>query len=95
MPTRHPAIFCIGRNYAAHAAELGNSVPGRPLLFMKAPSAILSPGGTILLPPDSGRVEHEAELAGVIGARCRHVLPEQALDYVGAYTVLNLSLIHI
>ena len=82
-------VVAIGRNYAAHAAELGNDVPERPLIFLKAPSSIVGPGESILLPPDSGRVEHEAELAVVIGRRCRHVHPRDALSYVAGYTVLN------
>ena len=82
-------VVAIGRNYAAHAAELGNSVPSRPLIFLKAPSSVIGPGQAILLPPDSQRVEHEAELAVVIGTACRHVSPADALSFVAGYTVLN------
>ena len=56
-------IVCIGRNYAAHAAELGNEAPSEPLLFLKAPSAIVFNGDPIVIPPQSERVEHEGELA--------------------------------
>jgi 2-keto-4-pentenoate hydratase/2-oxohepta-3-ene-1,7-dioic acid hydratase in catechol pathway len=82
-------IICVGRNYAAHARELGNDVPERPLLFMKPPSALLGDGGVIELPPDSSRVEHEGEIAVRIGRRARHVAPEQALDHVSGYAPLN------
>ena len=82
-------IAAIGRNYAAHAAELGNKVPTRPLLFLKAPSSVIGPGDPILLPPDSQRVEHEAELAIVIGRTCRHVHPDDAESVIAGYTILN------
>jgi 2-keto-4-pentenoate hydratase/2-oxohepta-3-ene-1,7-dioic acid hydratase in catechol pathway len=62
-------IVCIGRNYVDHAAELGNDVPKEPLLFLKPPSAIIGPGDAIQLPVQSHQVEHEAELAVVIGAQ--------------------------
>src|SRR5271155_2957323 len=66
-PVTPSKIVCIGRNYAAHAKELGHDVPAEPLLFLKPPSALLAPGGVVKLPPESARVEHEAELAVVIG----------------------------
>lgn len=88
-PVRPGKILCIGRNYRAHAEELGNAVPGRPLLFLKPPSALLGPGQVILLPPDSQRVEHEAELALIIGRRCRHVDEDQAMDFVAGVVALN------
>src|SRR5271165_4918411 len=72
-PCTPSKIVCIGRNYAAHAKELGHDVPAEPLLFLKPPSALLGPGGTVVLPPDSQRIEHEAELAVVIGRRARGV----------------------
>jgi 2-keto-4-pentenoate hydratase/2-oxohepta-3-ene-1,7-dioic acid hydratase in catechol pathway len=88
-PVAPSKIVCIGRNYAAHAKELGNAVPSEPLLFLKPPSALLAPGGTILLPPDSERVEHEAELGVVIGKRCRRVAREAALGHVFGYTCVG------
>ncbi len=88
-PVTPSKVVAIGRNYAAHAAELGNDVPERPLIFLKAPSSIVGPEAPIFLPPDSGRVEHEAELAVVIGRRCRHAQPIEALSFVAGYTVLN------
>ena len=60
-------IVCIGRNYAEHAAELGNEVPKEPLLFLKAPSAVIREGESIVIPPQSQQVEHEGELAIIIG----------------------------
>lgn len=88
-PVAPSKVVCIGRNYAAHAKELGNAVPQEPLLFLKPPSAVLAPGGTVRLPADSQRVEHEAELGVVIGRRARHVSAEQALDYVFGYTCVS------
>jgi 2-keto-4-pentenoate hydratase/2-oxohepta-3-ene-1,7-dioic acid hydratase in catechol pathway len=88
-PVSPGKVVCIGRNYAAHAAELGHDVPPRPLVFLKAPSSVIGPGESIRLPPDSQRVEHEAELAIVIGRRCRHLRPEDALSAVFGFTCLN------
>jgi 2-keto-4-pentenoate hydratase/2-oxohepta-3-ene-1,7-dioic acid hydratase in catechol pathway len=79
-------IVCIGRNYAAHAKELGNEVPSEPLLFLKPPSALLGPGGVVRLPPESARVEHEAELVVVIGRRAKNVTRERALSHVFGYS---------
>jgi 2-keto-4-pentenoate hydratase/2-oxohepta-3-ene-1,7-dioic acid hydratase in catechol pathway len=83
-------IVCIGRNYAAHAAELGNELPKEPLIFLKPPSAIVGPDEAILLPNASNRVEHEAELGVIIGKKCSH-LPDDVdpLSYVLGYTCLN------
>ncbi len=64
-------IVCVGRNYVAHARELGNDVPNEPLLFLKPPSALVGPGEAVVLPAQSTRVEHEAELGVVVGARLR------------------------
>jgi 2-keto-4-pentenoate hydratase/2-oxohepta-3-ene-1,7-dioic acid hydratase in catechol pathway len=88
-PVTPSKIVCVGRNYAAHAKELGNSVPSEPLLFLKPPSALLGPAGTIALPPESERVEHEAELGVVIGRRCRRVAREAALGCVFGYTCVG------
>lgn len=83
-------IVCVGRNYAAHAAELGNEVPKEPLIFLKPPSAIVGPGGAIVIPPQSERVEHEGELALVVGRRCSRLLEsDDALSYLLGYTCLN------
>lgn len=82
-------IVCVGRNYIEHARELGNDVPQIPLIFLKPPSSVLDPGGTILLPPQSKRVEHEAELVVVIGKRGRHVTAENAGKHLLGYTIGN------
>ena len=89
-PVAPSKIVCVGRNYREHAAELGNEMPSEPLLFLKAPSAILKDGDAIELPIQSERVEHEGELAVVIGRRCRGVGEhEDPLAYVLGYTCLN------
>jgi 2-keto-4-pentenoate hydratase/2-oxohepta-3-ene-1,7-dioic acid hydratase in catechol pathway len=88
-PVEPSKVLCIGRNYAAHAKELGNDVPAEPMLFLKPPSSLLDPTGTIRLPPESTRVEHEAELGVVIGRRARNVRKEDALAYVFGYTCVN------
>ena len=82
-------IICVGRNYAAHAAEHEVEVPVLPLLFSKPPSAVIGPGEPILLPPQSQQIAHEAELAVVIGQRARWVSPEEAPGYILGYTAAN------
>ena len=82
-------IVCVGRNYAGHAKELGNAVPERPLLFFKPPSAIIADGAAIELPAASSRVEHEAEIALVIGRTARRVTEAAALDYLRGITCAN------
>ncbi|MCL4561083.1 MAG: fumarylacetoacetate hydrolase family protein [Chloroflexi bacterium] len=86
-PIQPGKIICIGRNYAEHAKEQKAEVPEYPILFMKPPSSIIGPGGSILLPPQSKRVEHEAELAVIIGRRGRWIEPQNALNYVFGYTI--------
>ncbi len=82
-------IIGIGRNYKAHAEEHDAEVPEVPLVFLKAVSAVVGPNVTIQLPPQSQQVEHEVELAVVIGRQGRWIAPEKALDYVLGYTVGN------
>jgi 2-keto-4-pentenoate hydratase/2-oxohepta-3-ene-1,7-dioic acid hydratase in catechol pathway len=88
-PSQPSKIVCIGRNYSEHAKELGNEVPQVPLIFMKPPSSIINPGDTIILPPQSKQVEHEAELVAVIGKRGRNIPTEQAKEYILGYTIGN------
>ncbi len=89
-PVEPSKIVCIGRNYAAHAAELGNEVPKEPLMFLKPPSSIIGPEEAIVLPKYSQRVEHEGELALVIGRRCSQLRDtDDALSFVMGYTCLN------
>lgn len=82
-------IVCVGRNYRAHAKELGNEVPSEPLLFLKPPSAVIADGESIVLPRESARVEHEGELAVVIGKRARRVKAEDVPSVIEGYTVAN------
>jgi 2-keto-4-pentenoate hydratase/2-oxohepta-3-ene-1,7-dioic acid hydratase in catechol pathway len=86
---RPSKIVCVGRNYLEHARELGNEVPERPLIFLKPPSALLADGETIRLPAVSNQVEHEGEIAVVIGRRARGVRAEDAMEYVAGYAPLN------
>ncbi len=88
-PTVPTKIVCVGRNYAAHAQEHDAEVPEIPLIFLKPPSAVIGPGEAILLPPQSQQVEHEAELAVVIGRRGRWIPPEEAEEYILGYTIAN------
>jgi 2-keto-4-pentenoate hydratase/2-oxohepta-3-ene-1,7-dioic acid hydratase in catechol pathway len=87
--TRPSKIVCVGRNYLEHARELGNDVPGRPLLFFKPPSAIIADGEAIVLPAASRQVEHEGEIGVVIGRRAKGVAAADAWDYVDGIVPLN------
>jgi 2-keto-4-pentenoate hydratase/2-oxohepta-3-ene-1,7-dioic acid hydratase in catechol pathway len=89
-PVRPSKIVCVGRNYRAHAAELGNEVPKEPLLFFKPSSALLAPGGVVRRPKISERVDYEGELCVVMGKTC-YQLPadEDVRPYILGYTCLN------
>ncbi|GAA2524584.1 fumarylacetoacetate hydrolase family protein [Rarobacter incanus] len=82
-------VIGVGRNYADHAAELGNEVPTRPLLFLKPNTSVVGPDDPIQLPDWSNNVHFEAELAVVIGKIAKNVSPDRALDHVLGYTVAN------
>lgn len=83
-------IICVGRNYSEHAAELGNEVPKEPLLFLKAPSSLIFNGDTILIPQQSHQVEHEAELAIIIGNDCKDIHDnDDPFQFVHGFTCLN------
>jgi 2-keto-4-pentenoate hydratase/2-oxohepta-3-ene-1,7-dioic acid hydratase in catechol pathway len=82
-------IICVGRNYAAHAKEHGADIPEIPLIFLKPPSSIIGPDDTILLPPQSQQIEHEAELVVVIGKRGRWISLNEARSFIFGYTVGN------
>jgi len=88
-PCQVTKIVAVGRNYAAHAAEHGDEVPSQPLIFLKPPSAVIGPGESVVCPPQSAQVEHEAELAVVIGRRARRVPAADAWDHVLGYTCAN------
>ncbi|MFQ5705876.1 MAG: fumarylacetoacetate hydrolase family protein [bacterium] len=86
---RPQKIICIGRNYSAHAEELGNVVPDEPIFFSKSPSAITGHEGAIRIPEGVGRVDYEGELAVVIGKRARGISRDRAFDFIAGYTILN------
>ncbi|WP_278315243.1 fumarylacetoacetate hydrolase family protein [Lolliginicoccus levis] len=88
-PILSSKVVCIGKNYAAHAAEMGGAAPEEPVIFMKPSTAITSPGAPILLPPASAEVHYEGELAVVIGRPCRDVPAARAKDVILGYTVAN------
>ncbi len=88
-PCQPSKIIAVGRNYANHAAELGHDLPAEPLIFLKPPSSILPPDGTILLPPQSQQVDYEGELALVIGKTCSNCPPSQAHHYIWGYSIAN------
>jgi len=82
-------IVGIGRNYADHAAELGNDVPERPLMFLIPNTAVVGPGDPVVMPSHSQRVDYEGELAVVIGRMCKDVEPEDARSVIFGYTCAN------
>ena len=88
-PVRPSKMVCVGLNYRDHAAEMKKSLPPEPMLFLKPSTALLDPGAPIRLPPGVGRVDHEAELAVVIGRRAHRVPRARAWDYVFGVTCLN------
>jgi 2-keto-4-pentenoate hydratase/2-oxohepta-3-ene-1,7-dioic acid hydratase in catechol pathway len=89
-PAEPSKIVCVGRNYAAHAAELGNELPKEPLIFLKPSTSIVGPEEPVTLTKFSQQVEHEGELALVIGRRCSHLRDsDDALSYLLGYTCLN------
>jgi 2-keto-4-pentenoate hydratase/2-oxohepta-3-ene-1,7-dioic acid hydratase in catechol pathway len=89
IPVHPSKIIGIGRNYAAHAKELGNEMPAEPIIFFKPPTSLIGTGDTILLPSVSQRVEFEAEIGVVIGARLRQVDPEEAERGIAGYLPVN------
>ena len=82
-------VVGIGRNYAAHAAEMGNDVPTEPLMFLKPNTSVVGPGDSIFYPRQTQNLHFEGELAVVIGRICRDVPAEQATDVIFGYTVAN------
>ena len=90
LPPATPSkILCVGRNYAEHAAELGNEVPDEPLIFLKTPSSLIGPNVAVVHPTISERVDHEAELALIIGRRCRHLTEADVNSVIFGYTIAN------
>lgn len=88
-PVEPSKIVCIGKNYYAHAMEMQEGAPEEPLLFIKPNTTVINPGDDIVYPPDSKRVDYEAELALVIGRRCKDVPMGGYRDVVLGYTCLN------
>jgi 2-keto-4-pentenoate hydratase/2-oxohepta-3-ene-1,7-dioic acid hydratase in catechol pathway len=82
-------VVCIGRNYVAHAEELGHDVPEEPLVFLKPNTSVVGPGDPIVYPRQSSNVHFEGELGIVIGRICRDVPPERVSDVIYGYTVGN------
>ncbi len=82
-------VVGIGRNYADHAAELGNEVPAEPLLFLKPNTSVVGPGDVVQMPPQSSDVQYEGELAVVIGRLCKDVPEDKVGDVVYGYTCAN------
>ncbi|MDZ4064613.1 MAG: fumarylacetoacetate hydrolase family protein [Coriobacteriia bacterium] len=86
VPTK---IVCVGINYRGHAEEMGHAIPDEPVIFLKPPTALNTPGGTIELPKNAGRVDHEAELAVVIGRRTHKASIDEARQNILGYTCAN------
>jgi 2-keto-4-pentenoate hydratase/2-oxohepta-3-ene-1,7-dioic acid hydratase in catechol pathway len=90
MPNLAPSkIVCVGRNYAAHAKELGNDVPREPLIFLKPPSSLIRSGESIRLPTVSKQVEYEGEIGVVVSKRLRHATASEAKAAVGGIVAAN------
>ncbi|MFZ9737929.1 MAG: fumarylacetoacetate hydrolase family protein [Prochlorotrichaceae cyanobacterium] len=88
-PCTPSKIVAVGKNYAAHAAEMGGEVPAEPLIFLKPSSAIIADQSPIFYPPQSQRVDYEGELAIVIGETCRDCSPLEAQTKIWGYTIAN------
>jgi 2-keto-4-pentenoate hydratase/2-oxohepta-3-ene-1,7-dioic acid hydratase in catechol pathway len=88
-PATPSKLVCVGRNYAEHAAELGNEVPPEPLIFLKPPTTVVGPDEPVVYPAISERVDHEGELALMIGTRCRNLTEETAEQVIFGYTLAN------
>lgn len=88
-PVQPQKIMAIGLNYKDHAAEMNKTLPEEPLVFMKPASSVLGPDASIRLPMWAGRIDHEAEMAIVIGRRAYRVAAEHAMDYVLGVTCVN------
>jgi len=82
-------IMCVGLNYADHAAETGTAIPEWPVIFTKAPSAVIGHGASIIVPAVSEQIDYEVELGAIVGRPAKGVTAEEALDHVAGYTVLN------
>ncbi len=88
-PVQPGKIIAIGRNYPEHAKEHEVEIPEVPMIFLKPPSAVIGPGASIILPPQSTQVEHEAELGVVISRSGRWIRQEEVKDHILGYTIVN------
>jgi 2-keto-4-pentenoate hydratase/2-oxohepta-3-ene-1,7-dioic acid hydratase in catechol pathway len=86
-----PKILCLARNYVSHAREVAGDapLPKTLLVFMKPTTAIIGPGESVVVPPDCQQLDHEVELAVVIGKKGRYIPVEKAMDHVAGYTIMN------
>lgn len=89
VPCEPTKILAVGRNYAEHAREMDTPLPEIPLLFLKPPSALITSGANIIIPPQSQQVEHEAELAVVIKKKSRWLNQENVREAIFGYTIAN------
>lgn len=90
LPPASPSkIVCVGLNYRDHAEEMHMEIPETPVLFLKPPSAVIGHGDKIIYPASSSRVEYEAELACVIGKRCKNISASKAMDVIAGFTCFN------
>ena len=89
LPCLPSKIIAVGRNYREHVEEMDTEIPAYPMIFLKPPSSLITNGEKIILPPQSKLVEHEAELAVVVGKRSRWLTKENALAAVFGYTIAN------
>lgn len=88
-PVLPSKVVCVGRNYVDHEAEMGSDIPDRPIIFLKPATSVIGPGAPVVYPPESSRVDHEAELAVVIGAVARNVPAEDVGQVILGYTIGN------
>jgi 2-keto-4-pentenoate hydratase/2-oxohepta-3-ene-1,7-dioic acid hydratase in catechol pathway len=84
---RPPKIIAVGRNYVLHVQETKSPIPDEPIIFCKSNSSVIGPNGTILIPTDVGRVDHEVELGVIIGKRAKKVQAQHAYEHVAGYTI--------
>ncbi|MGE5598203.1 MAG: fumarylacetoacetate hydrolase family protein [Bacteroidota bacterium] len=88
-PAAPSKVVAVGLNYRDHAREMGEDLPAEPKLFLKPSTSVIGPGEAIVLPPESRRVDYEAELALIVGRRARRIPPAEAENYILGYTCLN------
>jgi len=88
-PCQPSKIICIGLNYKDHAEEFNLTLPAKPIIFLKPPSAVIGPGAEIIKPLQCKRLDYEAELAVIIGKKAKHVEPHKAKDYIFGYSCAN------